>query len=117
MELKTERLLLREYTLNDKYNLKELFAKEYIKQYAPFLYDKSILEIESYIDFYTENAKSQCRTHYYFIAELISTYEFIGIVGYSKDDADAINIAGTSVELEYYLLEKYWNKGYASEAL
>lgn len=43
----------------------------------------------------------------------------MGIVGYSLvgEEENIRGISGTLVEIEYYLLEKYWHKGYMSEAL
>lgn len=119
MELMTERLILREYTMEDNYNLYELFSKEYVIQYAPYLHKKSISDVNEYIKFYIDNAKSSNRTHYYFIIELQSTHEFAGIIGYAfvGEEVSIRGITGALVEIEYYLLEKYWHKGYMSEAL
>ena len=118
MNLITERLILREYTMEDKYNLYELFSKEYVIQDAPYLRKKSISDVNEYIRFYIDNAKSSNRT-YYFIIELQPTCDFIGIVGYSLvgEEMNIRCVTGASVEIEYYLLEKYWHKGYMSEAL
>jgi len=117
VELKTERLTLREYSENDKRSLFELFSEEFASTYEAHL-PKSISGIEDYIKFHLENAKSSNRTHYYYVIELQETREFIGSVGYAFVEEININGAiGSVMELEYYLLKKYWNNGYMTEAL
>ena len=117
MELKTERLILREYAIVDKHNLYKLFSEEFVSTYEAHL-PKNISGIEDYIKFHLTNAKSSNRTHYYYVIELRETREFIGIIGYSFVEEININdITGWVMELEYYLLEEHWNKGYMTEAL
>ena len=114
---KTERLILREYTADDKHNLYKLFSEDFVSMYEAHL-PKSISGIEDYIKFHTENAVSSNRTHYYYVIELRETLEFIGSIGYSFTEEIKINgVDGAVMELEYYLLEKYWNNGYMTEAL
>lgn len=83
------------------------------------LFEFFIQDVNVYIRFDIDNAKSSNRTHYYFIIELQPTCDFIGIVGYSLvgEEMNIRGVTGASVEIEYYLLEKYWHKGYMSEAL
>jgi RimJ/RimL family protein N-acetyltransferase len=82
MEFKTERLILREFAKDDKHNLYKLFKEEFVSMYEAHL-PKNISGIEDYIKFHVENAESSDRTHYYFVIELQSTRDFIGIIGYS----------------------------------
>ena len=118
MELKTERLVLREYAINDKHNLFKLFSEEFVSTYEVHLPTKNISDVEDYIKFHLENALSSNRTHYYYVIELQESREFIGSIGYAFVEKININgIDGAVVELEYYLLEEYWNKGYMPEAL
>jgi ribosomal-protein-alanine N-acetyltransferase len=118
MEFKTERLILREYAKDDKYNLYKLFSEDFVSTYEAHLPTKNISDVEDYIKFHTENAKSSNRTHYYYVIELQGTREFIGSIGYAFVEEININgIIGSVAELEYYLLEEYWNKGYMTEAL
>jgi len=117
MEFITERLNLREYAENDKHCLYKLFSEEFVSTYEAHL-PSSISGIEKYISFHMENAKSSNRTHYYYAIELQETLEFIGSIGYSFVEEICINgITGSVMELEYYLLEEHWNKGYMTEAL
>ena len=118
MEIFSERLILREYTKDDKHNLYRLFTEKYIQTYEEHLQIKSIGDVEDYLAFHTKNAMSADRTHFYFVLELQSTREFIGIVGYAFVDKVKYNGAtGHVAELEYYLLEEHQGNGYMPEAL
>ena len=118
MDFKTERLILREFAPEDKYNLYKLFSEEFVSTYEAHLQMKSISDVEHYIKFHTENAKSSNRTHYYFAIELQVPRDFVGIIGYSfVEEINIRGIAGWVMELEYYLLEEHWGKGYMTEAL
>ena len=117
MEFKTDRLILREFAKDDNHNLYKLFSEEFVSTYEAHL-PKNIPNIEDYIKFHTENAKSSSRTHYYYVIELQINRDFLGIIGYSFVEEININgITGWVMELEYYLLEEHWNKGYMTEAL
>ena len=117
MEQQTERLVLRELALDDKYNLYKLFSEKFVSTYEAHL-PKCVLGIEEYIKFHLENRKSSNRTHYYFCIELQETCKFLGMIGYSFVEEDNIDgITGATMEVEYYLLEEHWGNGYMSEAL
>jgi ribosomal-protein-alanine N-acetyltransferase len=115
MEFKTERLILREFARNDKHNLYKLFTEKFVSTYEAHLRMNNISDVENYIKFHLENAVSSNRTHFYYVIELQTTREFLGIIGYSF--VEKVDIGGSVMELEYYLLEEHWNKGYMSEAL
>lgn len=118
MKCKTERLILREYTKEDNHNLYKLFTEDFVSTYEAHLQMKSISDVEDHIQFHLENAKSSNRTHYFYIIELQATHDFVGIVGYSFVEETEINgKTGSVMELEYYLLEEHWRKGYMSESL
>jgi len=74
----------------------------------------TIYDVEGHIDFIMKNAELQSRTHYFFIVELEETREFLGIIGYALAEETE---TGSVMELEYYLLEEHWGKGYMTEAL
>ena len=117
MEQQTERLVLRELVLDDKYNLYKLFSEKFVSTYEAHL-PKSVSGIEDYIKFHLENKKSQNRTHYYFCIELKEARKFLGMIGYSfVEEINLDGITGATMELEYYLLEEHWGKGYMPEAL
>jgi len=118
MEYETERLILREYAIDDQRNLYQLFTEAFVSAYEAHLQMKSAADVEDYIRFHLQNAASSNRTHHYFIIELRETREFLGSVGYSFVEETEINgVTGPVMELEYYLLEAHWNRGYMTEAL
>jgi len=118
MEFKTKRLFLREFSLDDKHNLYKLFSEKFVSIYEEHLSMKDISDVEKYIDFHIKNNASSTRTHYYYVIELQETCEFLGMIGYSFAEEIVIDgITGALMELEYYLLEEHWNKGYMPEAL
>ena len=117
MPVKTERLILREYAKEDKHSLYKLFSEKFVSTYEAHL-PKNISGIEDYIIFHLENAKSSNRTHYYYVIELQETREFIGSIGYASVGEININGSyGSVMELEAYLLEEHWRKGYMTEVL
>jgi RimJ/RimL family protein N-acetyltransferase len=104
MEFQTERLIIRELALDDKYNLHKLFSEKFVSIYEAHL-PKSVSGIEDYIKFHLENKKSLNRTHYYFCIELQESREFLGLIGYSfVEEINLDGITGATMELEYYLL-------------
>ena len=118
MEFQTNRLILREYAIEDKGNLFKLFTEDFVSTYEAHLQMKNVSDVEDYIKFHTENALSSNRTHYYYVIELQKSRTFLGSIGYSFVEIAVINgTSGSVMELEYYLLEEHWNKGYMTEAL
>ena len=118
MEFKTERLILREFANDDKHNLLKLFKEDFVSTYEAHLQMNDITDVEKYIKFHNKNAKLPDRTHFYYVIELQATREFLGTIGYAFVENIEINgINGWVMELEYYLLEEHWNKGYMSESL
>ena len=118
MEFKTERLILREFAKDDKHSLYKLFTEDFVSTYEPHLPTKNICDVEDYIKFHLENAVSPNRTHFYYVIELQETRNFIGTIGYAFVEEIEINgVVGWVMELEYYLLEEYWDKGYMTESL
>jgi len=117
MELLTDRLILHEYTKKDNHCLYKLFSEDFISAYVEHL-PKSLSAIDDYIDLYLENSKFPKRTHYFYAIRLRESQEFVGCVGYSFVEEIVINDThGSVMELEYYLLEKHWGKGFATEAV
>ena len=114
MEYTTERLCLRGYVKTDNHNLYQLFTERFVRTYEHHLQVKSISDVDNYIAWQMDNAASPHRTHYNYVIELRETHEFLGIAGYSYVEDTS---GGAVMELEYYLLESRWNKGYMTEAL
>jgi len=118
MIIQTERLILRELANKDKHDLYTLFNEDFAFTYEAHLPKEDIADVAKYIEFHMANAISPNRTHYYFAIELQEDREFVGMIGFSFCENITINgVSGPLMELEYYLLEANWNKGYMTEAL
>ena len=118
MGLKTERLILREFTLDDSHNLFKLFSEDSVAIYEAHLRINDVSDVENYITFHLENAKNLNRTHYYFAIQSQRCCEFLGMIGFAcVEEVSINNSTGWVAEFEYYLLERYRNKGYMTEAL
>jgi len=118
MEYQTERLILREYAIDDRNDLYKLFTEEFVSTYEAHLQMKSVADVEDYIRFHLQNAASSNRTHHYFIIALRETREFLGSIGFSfVEETELSGVTGPVMELEYYLLEEHWGRGYMTEAL
>jgi len=114
MAYTTKRLHLRGYKATDNHKLYQLFTERFVRTYEHHLQMKSISDVDDHIQWQLDNAVSAKQTHYNYVIELQKTHEFLGIAGYSfVEDTDS----GAVMELEYYLLEAHWSKGYMTEAL
>ena len=102
------RVVLREYNTKDINNLNILFNEKSVREYGEYL-PNDMESIEDHIMLISKDSDSDIRKHFKYIIEL-KDGQFIGVVGYSY-------VEEYIYELEYFLLEKYWNQGYATEAV
>jgi len=111
--LKTERLILREMKLSDASALFEMDCNPMVHQYLWNKPVKDISEVHSYIE--------SVRTQYIqnnigrFVVILKETNELIGWAGL-KYNTKMVNNRIHFYDIGYRLNEKFWGKGYASEA-
>ncbi|MFV8328243.1 GNAT family N-acetyltransferase [Flavobacterium sp. ZS1P14] len=113
LTLETDRLFLREMLLSDAEALFEMDSNPNVHQY---LWNKpltEISEVHSYIDFvraqYIQNKIGR------FVIVLKETNELIGWAGL-KYNTEIVNNEVDFYDIGYRLNEKFWRKGYASEA-
>jgi ribosomal-protein-alanine N-acetyltransferase len=111
--LETERLFLREMRLSDAEALFEMDSNPNVHQY---LWNKpltEISEVHSYIEFvrgqYLQNKIGR------FVVVLKETNQLIGWAGL-KYNTEVINNEVNFYDIGYRLNEKFWRKGFASEA-
>ena len=108
MVLETERLIVREYTMDDFDALYEILSDAETMKYYPKPYDEEGVRrwIRWCMDSYQAYGFGLCAL------ELKSTGEFIGDCGISMQKIDGELLP----EIGYHVHKKYWRQGYAKEA-
>jgi ribosomal-protein-alanine N-acetyltransferase len=114
MQFYTERLVIRDHVLDDLTELHELLSDEKSMKYLPEIKTKNLNESrENLVNSVTE-AGAKERKLFFFSIEKKMTKEYIGEIGYTVTQETPFGkIAG----MGYFIKEKYWGKGYATEAL
>ena len=109
----TERLFIRDHIIDDLQEYHKLFSDNDSMKYLQFL--RTTTEEESKISLQKaiNEVNSNDRKYYFFWIENILTKEYIGEVGYNIILDTSY---GKLATLGYYIKEKHWNKGYATEA-
>ena len=111
--LETDRLILREMCHQDAHELFEMDSNPNVHKYLWNKPNTSIDEIYAYIDLvrkqYEENKIGR------FVAILKETNELIGWIGLKYNTVE-VNKKINFYDIGYRLNEKFWGKGYASEA-
>jgi len=113
MKLKTKRLLLRPITLKDATSIIENINNINISKWllvVPYPYKKK--DALFWIKSSQKKAKEKPKKDYPFGIELKETRKIIGGIGLHKVDK-----YHGKADLGYWLGQKYWRKGYGSEAL
>ena len=111
--LKTERLILREMLFSDAEALFEMDSNPKVHQYLWNKPLKNSSEVQSYI----ESVKNQYLENNIgrFVVVLKETNELIGWAGL-KYNTEMVNNKIHFYDIGYRLNERFWGKGYASEA-
>ena len=113
VQLFTERLLIRDHTLNDLYNYHELLSDNKSMRYLTFLKTSNLEESKQILQKAIDEANSDDRKYYFFWIENKITKDFIGEVGYNVILSTPF---GKIATIGYYIKKNYWNNGYATEA-
>lgn len=99
--LETERLILRNYTMDDAPTVHEYFSSEDVARYEDF-YPMTIEEVKEELTQWKDMDNRM-------VVQLKENGELIGSVGYWVDDDGDYSI-------DYDFNPKFWHKGYATEA-
>jgi ribosomal-protein-alanine N-acetyltransferase len=114
VKLYTERLIIRDHINEDLITHHELLSDKISMKYLPDIKTKNIKESEANLTKAIDESKSKNRKLYFFRMENKITKEFIGEIGYTVTKETPF---GKIVDMGYFIKEKYWNKGYTTEAL
>ena len=107
-ELKTARLLLREYHLDDANELWKMAGNENVSKTTlniPYPYKFEVAE--KWIK--THQAEWQERTRITYAIVKLDTRQLVGTIGF-------VSLEGSEGELGYWIGEPYWGLGYCTEA-
>lgn len=108
MILETDRLLLREFTINDCLPLQAVLGDPVAMQFYPAAFDRQAVE-----DWITKNIKRYRNDGYGLWAMILtSSGELIGDCGCVLQEVEG----HTEIEIGYHVRRDLWGNGYATEA-
>ncbi|HOI29253.1 MAG TPA: GNAT family protein [Melioribacteraceae bacterium] len=108
--LETDRLILRGFSPNDKYDIFEYASVPSVTQYLPWEFHKSLDDTEAFLKLSAEMFASQDNID--FAVELKSEKKVIGGISIRK-----WNDKNRCADIGYVLSPKYWNRGIITEAI
>jgi ribosomal-protein-alanine N-acetyltransferase len=114
IKLYTDRLLIRDCDINDLENHHKLISDNTVMYYLQDIKTNSLEKSKENLLRTINDINFIDRKYYFFIIESKITKEFIGEMGYTVIENTPY---GKFVDLGYFIMEKYWNKGYTTEAL
>jgi RimJ/RimL family protein N-acetyltransferase len=114
INLETERLILRDHTIEDFNSHHSLLSDENIMYYLQDIKTTTLEESKLNLLNAIEDICSNNRTKYFFRIENKVTNEHIGEIGYTVTDFTPV---GKLVHLGYFTYQRHWNKGYVTEAV
>ena len=113
IQLFTERIYIRDHIIDDLHEYHELFSDSKSMRYLEFLKTTDLEESKQSLQKAIDEVNLSDRKHYFFWIENKITKEYIGDVGYN---VILYTPYGKIATLGYYIKEKHWNNGYATEA-
>jgi ribosomal-protein-alanine N-acetyltransferase len=114
INLFSERLIIRDHLIEDLIGHHELLSDEISMKYLPDIKTLTLEESKNNLLKSINEITSKNRKLYFFRMENKITKEHIGEIGYTVEKETSV---GKVVGLGYFIREKYWNKGYTTEAL
>ena len=110
----TERLIIRDYLIEDLTEYHELLSDEISMKYLPRIKTKTLEESKNNLLNSIKEMNSKNRRLYFFRIEKKDTKEYIGEIGYTVEKETPV---GKVVSLGYFIKKNHWGKGYTTEAL
>jgi ribosomal-protein-alanine N-acetyltransferase len=114
IKLFTDRLILRDYIADDFQNYHRILSDNKVMYYLQGIKTKNIDETKENFAKVINDQSSEERKFYHFEVEDKITNEFVGSAGYTVIENTPY---GKLVHMGYFIMEKYWNKGYTTEAV
>lgn len=111
MKLETARLILRDFVKDDWQRVLEYESDPLYLRYNPWA-EKTPESVQEFIGWFMDNEKETPRVRFQLAVTLKSNNLLIGNCGVRMDTADAVE-----ADIGYELDPKYWNYGYATEAV
>ena len=112
--LETPRLIIHDHIFSDLQSHHELLSNKKVMYYLPELATDTIEESEKNLQAAISGIDSLNRECYFLRIEDKLSKEFIGEIGYTVDEVISF---GKLVSVGYFIHEKFWGRGYISEAI
>ena len=113
IRLETDRLILRDFTMDDLLDYYRLKTDEQTMYYMQDIKLDSIEEAKEELAGLMADMDSKDRKFYFLHIELKDSYEQVGSIGYTVISSTPV---GKIVQLGYFTYPKFWGNGYTSEA-
>jgi ribosomal-protein-alanine N-acetyltransferase len=110
----SDRLIIRDLSIDDLENHHELISDNTVMKYLQDIKTNNINESKENLMKAINNIESNNRKYYFFVIEDKIINKFIGEIGYTKIKNTPF---GKLVRMGYFIKQKYWNKGYTTEAV
>lgn len=114
IKLETERIVVRDPVMDDLELHHKLLSDEKVMYYLPDIKTHSFEESKENFLSSIADTKSEQRTFYFFKIIDKKNLEHIGDIGYTVTNFSPV---GKFVHLGYFIHERFWGKGYVTEAL
>ena len=110
MKIETERLILREFVMEDWERILEYQSDPLYLRYYEWT-ERTPESVQEFVGWFLDNQKEQPRLKFQLAVTLKSNSLLIGNCGVRKDEIDS-----HEADIGYELDPKHWNRGYATEA-
>lgn len=114
IRLETERLILRDFTMDDLQDYYRLKSDDQTMYYMQDIRLDSLDSAKEEIAGLLADMSGEDRKYYFLHMELKETGEQVGSIGYTVINRTPV---GSIVQLGYFTYPKFWGNGYTSEAV